>query len=246
MRNTFVLFKRELSAYFTTPVAYVFICIFLLMCGILTFYLGGFYDRGEASLGASFFQYHPILYILLIPAISMRLWAEERKQGTIELLMTLPVTLPQLVLSKFLAAWAFAGIALALTFPLWVTVNYLGDPDNGVIAASYLASWLMAGGYLAMGACVSATTKNQVVAFVLSVILCLLFLITGVPAVGDLLGAVIPSDTLVDAIRSFSFLSHFDSISRGVIDVRDLVFFASLIGVFLFMNAIAIELKKAE
>jgi ABC-2 type transport system permease protein len=246
MRNTFVLFKRELSAYFTTPVAYVFICIFLLMCGILTFYLGGFYDRGEASLGASFFQYHPILYILLIPAISMRLWAEERKQGTIELLMTLPVTLPQLVLSKFLAAWAFAGIALALTFPLWLTVNYLGDPDNGVIAASYLASWLMAGGYLAMGACVSATTKNQVVAFVLSVILCLLFLITGVPAVGDLLGAVIPSPTLVDAIRSFSFLSHFDSISRGVIDIRDLVFFASLIGVFLFMNAIAIELKKAE
>jgi ABC-2 type transport system permease protein len=246
MRNTIVLFKRELSAYFTTPVAYVFICIFLLLCGILTFYLGGFYDRGEASLGASFFEYHPILYILLIPAISMRLWAEERKQGTIELLMTLPVTLPQLVVSKFLAAWAFAGIALALTFPLWLTVNYLGDPDNGVIVASYFASWLMAGGYLAMGACISATTKNQVVAFVLSVIVCLLFLITGVPAVGDVIASVIPSDTLVDAIRSFSFLSHFSSISRGVIDLRDLVFFASLIGVFLFMNGIAIELKKAE
>jgi len=246
MRNTIVLFRRELSGYFTTPVAYVFICIFLLLCGILTFYLGGFYDRGEAALGASFFEYHPILYILLIPAISMRLWAEERKQGTIELLMTLPVTLPQLVLSKFLAAWAFSGVALLLTFPLWITVNYLGDPDNGVIAASYFASWLMAGGYLAMGACISATTKNQVIAFVLSVIVCLLFLITGVPAVGDFLSGVIPSDTLVDAIRSFSFLSHFSSISRGVIDLRDMVFFASLIGVFLFMNAIVIELKKAD
>lgn len=246
MRNTIVLFKRELAAYFTTPVAYVFICIFLLLCGILTFYLGGFYSRGEATLGPSFFEYHPLLYILLIPAIAMRLWAEERKQGTIELLMTLPVTLPQLVLSKFLASWAFAGIALALTFPLWLTVNYLGDPDNGVIVASYLASWLMAGGYLAMGACVSAITKNQVIAFVLSVIVCLLFLITGVPAVGDFLASVIPSSTVVDAIRSFSFLSHFSSIARGVIDVRDLVFFASLIGVFLFMNAVVIELKKAD
>lgn len=246
MRNTIVLFKRELAAYFTTPVAYVFICIFLLLCGIMTFALGGFYERGEASLGTSFFEYHSILYILLIPAIAMRLWAEERKQGTIELLMTLPVTLPQLVIAKFLASWVFAGIALALTFPLWLTVNFLGEPDNGVILASYVGSWLMAGGYLAMGACISATTKNQVVAFVLSVIVCLSFLITGVPQVGDALASVIPSDTVVDAVRSFSFMSHFSSLARGVIDLRDLVFFFSLIGVFLFLNAVAIELKKAD
>jgi ABC-2 type transport system permease protein len=249
MKNTFVLFKRELAGYFATPVAYVFICIFLLLCGILTFYLGDFYPedaaRGQATLGPSFFQYHPILYIVLIPAISMRLWAEERRQGTIELLMTLPVTLPQLVLSKFLAAWVFSGIALVLTFPLWITVNYLGDPDNGVIAASYLASWLMAGGYLALGACISATTKNQVIAFVVAVLLSLLFLIPGLPAAKPFLTAVLQNETLVEAVRSFSFLSHFSSIARGVIDARDLVFFASLIGCFLFANAVAIELRKA-
>ncbi|MFM7297468.1 MAG: ABC transporter permease [Planctomycetota bacterium] len=246
MRNTLVLFKRELAGYFSTPVAYVFICIFLLLCGILTFYLGNFYDAGQATLGSAFFEFHPILYIVLIPAISMRLWAEERKQGTIELLMTLPVTLPQLVLSKFLAAWAFAGIALALTFPLWITVNYLGDPDNGVILASYLASWLMAGGYLAMGACISAVTKNQVIAFVLAVITCMLFLIPGLPQVSEGLAGVLPSEALVEAVRSFSFMTHFGAIARGVVALRDLVFFASVIGVFLFMNAIVIELKKAD
>ena len=246
MRNTFVLFKRELAGYFATPVAYVFICIFLFLCGILTFYLGNFYEGKQATLGPSFFEFHPILYIVLIPAISMRLWAEERKQGTIELLMTLPVTLPQLVISKFAAAWVFAGIALALTFPLWITVNYLGDPDNGVIAASYFASWLMAGGYLAMGACISAVTKNQVIAFVLAVIVCLSFLIFGLPQVSGALAAVLPDARLVDAVRSFSFMTHFSSISRGVIDARDLLFFASVIGVFLFMNAIVIELKKAD
>jgi ABC-2 type transport system permease protein len=250
MRNTIVLFKRELSGYFATPVAYVFICIFLLTCGVLTFGLGDFFPedpgRGQATLGPSFFQFHPILYIVLIPAISMRLWAEERKQGTIELLMTLPVTLPQLVLSKFLAAWVFTGIALVLTFPLWWTVNYLGDPDNGVIAASYIASWLMAGGYLALGACVSAMTKNQVIAFVVSVLLCLLFLIPGVPAAKPALQFFLRNDGLVDAVRSFSFLSHFSSISRGVVDLRDLVFFGSLIACFLFMNAIVIEMRKAN
>jgi ABC-2 type transport system permease protein len=245
MRNTLVLFKRELAGYFATPVAYVFISIFLALCGLLTFYLGNFYEAGQATLGPSFFEFHPIVYIVLIPAIAMRLWAEERKQGTIELLMTLPVTLPQLVLSKFLAAWAFTGIALALTFPLWITVNYLGDPDNGVIVASYLASWLMAGGYLAMGACISAVTKNQVIAFVLAVIVCLLFLIPGLPMVSGALEGVLPA-AIVDGLRSFSFMTHFGAISRGVIDARDLVFFASLIGVFLFMNAIVIELKKAD
>jgi ABC-2 type transport system permease protein len=245
MHNTLVLFKRELAGYFATPVAYVFISIFLLLTGIFTFYLGGFYESGQATLGPSFFEFHPIVYIVLIPAIAMRLWAEERKQGTIELLMTLPVTLPQLVLSKFLAAWAFTGVALLLTFPLWITVNFLGDPDNGVIVASYLASWLMAGGYLAMGACISAVTKNQVIAFVLAVLVCLLFLIPGLPQLSGALDSALPP-FLVDAVRSFSFMTHFGAISRGVIDARDLVFFASLIGVFLFLNAIVIELKKAD
>ncbi|MCC7013106.1 MAG: ABC transporter permease [Planctomycetes bacterium] len=246
MRSTLVLLKRELTGYFATPVAYVFICIFLLLCGILTFYLGSFYENGQATLGPAFFEFHPILYIVLIPAISMRLWAEERKQGTIELLMTLPVTLPQLVISKFAAAWIFAGIALALTFPLWLTVNYLGDPDNGVIVASYIASWLMAGGYLALGACISAITKNQVIAFVLAVIVSLCFLIPGLPQVAGFLESTLHSETLVEVVRSFSFMTHFGAISRGVIDLRDLIFFASLIGVFLFMNAIVIELKKAD
>jgi ABC-2 type transport system permease protein len=246
MRNTFVLIKRELAGYFATPVAYVFICIFLLLCGVLTFTLGSFFESGQATLGSSFFEYHPILYILLVPAISMRLWAEERKQGTIELLMTLPVTLPQLVISKFAAAWIFCGVALALTFPLWITVNYLGDPDNGVIVAAYLASWLMAGGYLAIGACISAITKNQVIAFVLAVIVSLLFLITGLPQMANFLEWLIPSASIVAAIKSFSFMSHFGSIARGVIDLRDLIFFASLIGVFLYMNAIVIEMRKAR
>jgi len=246
MRNTIVLFKRELAGYFATPVAYVFISIFLLLCGLLTFYLGQFYEAGQATLGPSFFEFHPILYIVLVPAIAMRLWSEERKQGTIELLMTLPVTLTQLVLSKFVAAWVFTGIALALTFPLWITVNYLGDPDNGVIAASYFASWLMAGGYLAMGACMSAITKNQVIAFVLSVLVCMAFLVTGLPQVSGFLSSALPSEQLVDAVRGCSFMTHFGAISRGVIDARDLVFFASVMGVFLFMNAIAIEIKKAD
>jgi len=250
MRNTLILFKRELAGYFATPVAYVFICIFLLLCGILTFYIGDFFpmdpQREQATLGQSFFGFHSILYVLLIPALSMRLWAEERKQGTIELLMTLPVTLPQLVIAKFLAAWIFAGVSLALTFPLWITVNYLGDPDNGVIIASYLASWLMAGGYLAIGACISAITKNQVIAFVLAAIVSLVFLIPGLPQVSEFLSAILPAQWLVDTVRYFSFQTHFGSISRGLIDLRDLIFFGSLIGVFLFMNAIVIELKKAD
>lgn len=249
MRNTIVLLKRELAAYFSTPVAYVVIWIFLILCGVLTFALGDFFpedpSRGQALLDSAFFQYHPILYIVLIPAIAMRVWAEERKQGTIELLMTLPVTLSQLVIAKFLAAWIFAGIALALTFPLWITVAWLGDPDHGVIAASYLGSWLMAGGYLALCVCVSALTKNQVIAFVIGVLVCFLFLISGIPAVKPSLAAVLRSDTLVETVRSFSFLSHFSSISRGVIDARDLFFFGSLIACFLFINAIVVELRKA-
>ncbi|HUD96531.1 MAG TPA: ABC transporter permease subunit, partial [Woeseiaceae bacterium] len=198
------LFRRELQSYFATPVAYVFIVIFLLLMGTFTFYLGGFYERGQADLGA-FFNYHPWLYLFLVPAISMRLWAEERKTGSVELLMTLPITPWQAVLGKFLAAWAFTGIALLLTFPIWVTVNYLGDPDNGAILAAYVGSFLMAGGFLAIGSCLSATTRNQVIAFVITVVVCFGFLLSGFPLVLDLFSGWAPQ-VIVDGIASLSFL----------------------------------------
>src|SRR2546421_11304584 len=167
MGRVLTIFRRELAAYFATPLAYVFIVIFLVMAGVLTFFLGSFFERGQADL-QSFFTFHPWLYLVLIPALSMRLWAEERKSGTIELFLTLPIRLAEAVLGKFLAAWVFAGIALALTFPFWLTVNFLGEPDNGVILAGYLASWLMAGAVLAIGAAVSATTKNQGIALIVT------------------------------------------------------------------------------
>jgi ABC-2 type transport system permease protein len=225
-------------------VAYVFIVIFLLLCGILTFQQANFFERRQADL-QPFFAWHPWLYLFLIPAISMRLWAEEKKLGTIELLMTLPVTMGQAVVSKFLAAWLFTGLALALTFPIWITVNLLGDPDNGVILASYLGSFLMAGSFLAIGACVSALTKNQVIAFVISVMVCFLFLLAGFPTVTDFFSSWAPP-VIVDAIASLSFMTHFNAITQGVIEARDLVFFVSLIAAFLFMNAILVELKKAD
>ena len=244
MRNTLILFKRELMGYFATPVAYVFIVIFLILNGWITFYLGGFFEAERSDL-QSFFGFHPWLYLFLIPAISMRLWSEERKTGTIELLMTLPVTMGQAVLGKFLAAWAFTAIALVLTFPMWITVNYLGKPDNGVILASYVGSLLMAGGYLGIGACISAVTKNQVIAFVLSLMICLGFLLAGFPMVLDFVSGWTPV-AVVDAVRSFSFLTHFNSITKGVIDLRDLLFFGSLIAMCLFANAVLLDLKKAD
>ncbi|MDZ7643083.1 MAG: ABC transporter permease [Woeseiaceae bacterium] len=238
------LFRRELRSYFVTPVAYVFIVIFLVLMGTFTFYLGGFYERGQADL-APFFNYHPWLYLFLVPAIAMRLWAEERKTGNVELLMTLPVTPWQAVLGKFLAAWAFTGIALALTFPIWITVNYLGDPDNGAIVAAYFGSLLMAGGFLAIGSCISATTRNQVIAFVISVVISFGFLLAGFPLVLDLFSGWAPQ-ALVDGIASLSFLTHFASISKGVIDLRDLVYFALLIGAFLYANTIVLQWKQAD
>ncbi len=242
MRNILAIFKRELEAYFATPVAYVFIVIFLFLNGIFTFYLGDFYERNQADL-EPFFQFHPWLYLFLIPAISMRLWAEERKTGTIEFLMTLPVSLAQAVLGKFLAAWCFTAIALALTFPIWITVNYLGDPDNTVILAGYLGSLLMAGGFLAIGSCISALTKNQVIAFVVSVVICFAFILSGFPIVLDFFRAWAPQ-ALVEAISSFSFLTHFYSIRRGVIDLRDVIYFATLMAFWLYANTVVIEAKK--
>ncbi len=244
MRNICHIFKRELGGYFATPVAYVFLVIFLGMAGAFTFYLGNFFERGQADL-SSFFVFHPWLYLILIPALSMRLWAEERKSGTIELFLTLPISITEAVLGKFTAAWAFTGIALALTFPIWITVNLLGNPDNGVILAGYIGSLLMAGGFLAIGAAVSAATKNQVIAFVVSAALCFLFTVSGSPIVLNFFSGWAPQ-AIVDVVASFSFVSHFNAITRGVIDGRDIVYFGTLIAVFLFANAAIIDLKKSS
>ncbi len=244
MNAMFAIMRRELRSYFLTPVAYVFIVIFLVLTSTFTFYLGNFYERGQADL-APFFNFHPWLYLFLVPALSMRLWAEERRSGSIELLMTLPVEIWQAVTGKFLAAWAFTGLALALTFPIWISVNYLGNPDNGSVVAAYIGSLLMAGGFLAVGSCISATTKNQVIAFILAVVACFLLLLAGFPLVLDMFLAWAPQ-ALVDAVASLSFLTHFSSISKGVIDLRDLVYFALLIGVMLHANTIVLQLKKAD
>lgn len=243
MRNAGIIMRRELASYFATPLAYVFILIFLVLAAAFTFYLGGFYERGQADL-APFFGFHPWLYLFLIPAVSMRLWAEERRSGSIELLMTQPITLWQAVLGKFLAAWAFAGLALALTFPIWLTVNYLGDPDNGAIVAGYLGSLLLAGGFLAVGSCMSALTKNATVAFILAVVGCFVFLLAGYPLVLDVFRAWAPQG-LVDAIASLSFLTHFEAVSKGVIDLRDLLYFAMLIALFLLATAIVLDVRKS-
>jgi ABC-2 type transport system permease protein len=239
-----VVFKRELASYFATPLAYVFILIFLVLSGVFTFYLGGFFESGHANL-APFFNFHPWLYLFLVPAIAMRLWAEERKSGTIELLMTLPITRFDAVLGKFLAAWVFAGLALLLTFPMVITVNYLGEPDNGAILTGYLGSWLLAGGYLAIGSCMSALAKNQVIAFILAVSLCFVFIVSGFPMVLDGFSGWAPQ-WLVDAVASLSFLTRFEAISKGVIDLRDLLYFVTLIAAWLAATAVVIDLKKAD
>lgn len=243
MNEMRAIFRRELAAYFATPLAFVFIVIFLLTMGAFTFYLGGFFESDQANLSI-FFSYHPWLYLFLIPAISMRLWAEERRTGSIELLLSQPVPLYAAVLGKFLAAWVFSGLALALTFPMWLTVNYLGSPDNGVILAGYIGSFFMAGGYLAIGSCLSAATRNQVIAFVVSVAICFLFTVSGLPIVIDFFSVWAPQ-TLISTIASFSFLTHFNSITQGVIDLRDIVYFGSLITVWLIACGVVVDMKKA-
>lgn len=244
MRGTLTVFRRELASYFATPLAYVFIVIFLVLAGALTFFLGNFFDRGQDDLVA-FFSFHPWLYLVLIPALSMRLWAEERKSGTIELFLTLPIRLSEAVLGKFLAAWIFVGIALLLTFPFWLTVLFLGDPDNGVILASYIASWLMAGAILAIGAAVSAATKNQVIAFVVTAALVFVLTAAGTQTVLGVFEAWAPQG-LIDAIAAASLFGHFTAITRGVLDLRDLFYFVSIMVAFLGAGAVLVDLMKAE
>lgn len=243
MRNIGIIARREIGSYFGTPLAYVFIVIFLALTGALCFYLGGFLFRGQADL-EPFFVYHPWLYLLLVPAIAMRLWAEERKTGTIENLMTLPISTSEAVLGKFVAAWLFCGIALTLTFPVWITVNILGNPDNGVIVASYLGSFLMAGAFMAIGSCMSALSKNQVIAFIIAATACFLFTMSGLDLVLNFFRGWSP-EWLVATIASMSFLTHFNAVTQGVIELRDLVFFVSLITFWLFANIVIVDLRKA-
>ena len=237
------IYKRELAGYFATPLAYVFIVIFLALTGAFTFYIGGFFARGQADL-QPFFVWHPWLYLFLVPALGMRLWAEERRSGTIELLLTLPVSMGEAVLGKFLAAWTMLALALALTFPMWITVNILGHPDNGVILAGYLGSLLVAGSYLAVSACLSAATRNQVIAFVLSVVVCFLFLLAGYPLVLDVFRSWLPRP-LVTGIASLSVLDHFYGVIKGVLSLSDLIYFGSFMALWLLAGAWTIERKKA-
>jgi ABC-2 type transport system permease protein len=214
------------------------------MSGVFTFLFGEFYERGQADL-LSFFDFHPWLYLFLVPAIAMRTWSEERKSGSIELIMTLPITTMQIMLGKFFAAWAILGLCLLMTFPLFVTVNYLGAPDNGVILAAYLGSWLMSGTFLAVGICMSATTRNQVVAFISAIVICFVFVLAGSPVVIDLFQMWAPN-IIVDAIAGLSFLTHFQNMAKGVIVLNDVLFYVLSIAVWLFAAYVVIEQKKAH
>ena len=243
MNLVWTIAKRELGGYFTSPVAYVFLVIFLLLAGFFTFTAGAFFERGEAGLGA-FFAWHPWLYLILVPAVGMRLWSEERRAGTIELLLTMPVTTAQAIIGKFLASWLFLALALALTFPVIITANVLGDPDNGVIFTGYIGSLMLAGAYLAVSCMTSAMTRNQVVAFILSVVLCLFLILAGFSPVTDLMVRW-ASPAFIDTVAAFSVMTHFDGFQKGVIDSRDLLFFLSVIGFALFATGAIIRGHRA-
>ena len=244
MSAILAIMRRELRSYFVTPLAYVFLVIFLFLAGVLTFYVGDFYERGLADL-QPFFDFHPWLYLVFAPALTMRLWAEERKSGTLELLFTLPLSVTQAMLGKFLAAWAFVALALALTFPMWLTVNYLGNPDNGVILAGYLGSLLMAGGFLAVGCCISALTRSQVVAFILTVAVCFVLVMAGMPVIQDMVNGWIPAG-VARALSELSILRHFRAIARGVLDLRDLIYFTLSITTWLTAGVVILQLKRGE
>ncbi len=238
------MFRREFAAYFATPVAAVFLSVFLVLAAALPFQLGRFYEQGQADL-ATFFAFHPWLYLFFVPAVAMRLWAEERKAGTLELLLTLPLTTAQAVVGKFLAAWAFVGLALALTFPMWVTVNYLGEPDNGAILAAYAGSILMAGGLLAVGSCLSAVTRSQVVAYVLSVAVGLVLLLAGHDLVLSAVRTWAPV-WLVESVAAMSFLTHFQAVARGVLDLADLLYFLLTIALWLAATTIVLDRGRSR
>lgn len=231
--------KRELAAYFESPVAYVFLVIFLLLAGFFTFTFGGFFERGEASL-AAFFNWLPWLFLFLVPAAGMRLWSEERRLGTIELLLTMPVAAWQAIVGKFLASWLFLIVALALTFPMIVTVNWLGDPDNGVIVSGYVGAALLAGAYLAISCMTSALTRNQVIAFILAVVLCLLLILVGFTPLTDLL-ARWASPWVVESVTKFSVLTYYDGFQKGVLDSRGVLYFLSIIAYTLFVTGVVIR-----
>ena len=241
--NIKAIMKRELGGYFTSPIAYVFLVIFLLLTGFFTFTVGNFFERGEASL-VSFFTWHPWLYLFLVPAVGMRLWSEERRLGTLELLLTMPLTPWQAIVGKFLASWLFLGLALALTFPVVITVNWLGDPDNGVIAAGYVGSFLLAGAYLAISCMTSAMTRNQVISFILSVMICLFLILAGYTPVTDLLTRF-ANPFVTQVIAAFSVMTHFEGFQRGVLDTRDVIFFASVMGFALFTTGVIIRNQRA-
>ena len=243
--NIWTIAKRELGGYFASPVAYVFIVIFLLLTGFFTFMVGGFFERGEASLSMSFFVWHPWLYLFLVPAVGMRLWSEERRLGTIELLLTMPITAWQAILGKFLASWLFLALALALTFPIVITVNYLGHPDNGVIFSGYIGSLMLAGAYLSIGSMTSAMTRNQVISFIVSVVVCLFLILAGWPPVTRMLEIISESPRLVETVAAFSVMTHFDGLQRGVVDSRDLIFFVAMIGFCLFTTSAIIRGHRA-
>jgi ABC-2 type transport system permease protein len=243
-RNVWTITKRELGAYFTSPLAYVFIVIFLLLCGFFTFFVvPGLFERQEASLVRPFFDWHPWFYLFLVPAVGMRLWAEERRVGTIELLLTMPITAWQAIVGKFLASWLFLALALVLTFPVVITVNYLGQPDNGVILTAYVGSWLMAGAYLAISCITSALTRSQVVSFIISLVVCLFLILAGFPPVINMLEQVAPR--LTDLVTSFSVMTHFEGFQKGVLDSRDILFFLSVIGFSLFTTSVILRTHRA-
>jgi len=244
IRNSKAVIQRELAGYFGSPVAYVFIVIFLLLCGFFTFYVSRFYDLGQADL-RPFFEWHTWVFLFLIPSITMRLWADERRSGTIELMLTLPITLPEIILGKFVAAWLFIGMALFLTFPMVLTVIYLGEPDLGAIFCAYLGSFLMAGAYLSVGCMTSSLTKNQVISFILSLVICLFLVLAGWSPVTDVLAGWAPL-WLVNIVSGFSFMPHFESIQRGVIDMRDLVYYFSVMFFMLIANGVVLQNRRAS
>jgi len=244
VRNTSGILIREFGGYFGSPVAYVFIVIFLMLCGFFTFSLSHFYEIGQADLRI-FFEWHPWIFLFLVPAVGMRLWAEERRTGTIELILTLPITLVQVIVGKFLAAWLFIGVALILTFPMVLTVLYLGDPDMGAIVCGYFGSFLMAGAYLSVGSMTSAMTRNQVISFILAVVICLFLVLAGWPPITDALTGWAPV-WLVNVVSGFSFMPHFASMERGVVDLRDLIYFVSVIFFMLFANGVILQNRRAN